>query len=88
MNPDLFGVNLKRLREGKGLTQLKLALAAGLTPYGIAQFEQGRRNPTWRSVCALCAALECAPEEFAREPAADAQEQKKKSTRARNKPQK
>jgi transcriptional regulator with XRE-family HTH domain len=43
---ELVGRNVKRIREGKGLTQEKLAELSGFSQQYISGLEQGRRNPT------------------------------------------
>lgn len=40
-----FAVNVRRARERAGLTQEKLAWAAGLHQTEIGRIEAGRRNP-------------------------------------------
>jgi transcriptional regulator with XRE-family HTH domain len=57
MNPDWFAGRLKELRTAKGITQPQLAEMAGLTKAGIANLEQGRREPSLSTVIALCQAL-------------------------------
>ncbi len=69
MPSDGFGARLKELRESQGLTQPDLAGRAGLTKAGIANLEQGRREPSWATVQALAAALGVSCEEFTRPPA-------------------
>jgi transcriptional regulator with XRE-family HTH domain len=55
--PDL-GRRLKQLREAKGLTQVELAIKAGLSPSNVAQIEQGQRpDPRVSTVAALAQAL-------------------------------
>ena len=41
-----FAENVKRLREGAGLTQAKLAELVGVTQPTIAQYEMGIKVPT------------------------------------------
>ena len=53
-----FGVQLRRLRETRGLTQEEFAERAGLSPNAVIQFERGvRRHPYPHTVRALAAAL-------------------------------
>jgi transcriptional regulator with XRE-family HTH domain len=54
---DDFAARLKELRENAGLTQGQLAEKAGLSKGGIANLEQGIREPSWGTVQALAAAL-------------------------------
>jgi transcriptional regulator with XRE-family HTH domain len=63
-----FGPRLKELREQAGLTQPQLAERSGLTKAGIANLEQGRREPGWSSVLALCRALGVTPDAFTQPP--------------------
>src|SRR3954464_4719993 len=69
MRADWFSGRLRELREAAGLTQQQLAEKAGLTREGVAQLETGRREPTWRTVVALCGALAVDPDEFLKQPA-------------------
>lgn len=41
-----FGVNVRRLRKERGLSQEALADAVELAPTYVGQLERGRRNPT------------------------------------------
>jgi transcriptional regulator with XRE-family HTH domain len=66
---NLFGRRLKELREQAGLTQPQLAERANLSKAGIADLEQGRREPAWSTVQALCAALGVSCEAFNQPPA-------------------
>lgn len=68
MDATVFGTRLRAIRTDAGLTQKELAETAGLTAAGVAQLEQGRREPTWRSAVALAAALGVALDDFARPP--------------------
>lgn len=52
-----FGKKLKELRMAAGLTQVQLAERVGMHKFGIAQLEQGRYEPTWKNVRAICRAL-------------------------------
>jgi transcriptional regulator with XRE-family HTH domain len=58
-----FGRTLSRLREQKGLTQLELAVRAGMSRGYVAQLESGYRGDRVRraTVEALAAALEVSP---------------------------
>jgi transcriptional regulator with XRE-family HTH domain len=69
MDSSNFGKRLKELREQAGLTQPQLAERANLSKAGIADLEQGRREPSWSTVQALCAALGVSCEAFNQEPA-------------------
>jgi len=41
-----LGLNIRRLRQEKGLSQEALADAIELAPTYVGQLERGRRNPT------------------------------------------
>ncbi len=43
-------MNIRKLREAKGWTQLDLAIRAGLTPDTIAKAEAGKRVPTLHTI--------------------------------------
>jgi transcriptional regulator with XRE-family HTH domain len=59
-----FAARLKMLREGAGLTQAQLAERAGLHLGAVFKLEQGRREPSWATVQALCDALGVSCEKF------------------------
>jgi transcriptional regulator with XRE-family HTH domain len=69
INADYFAGRLKDLRTAAGLTQEQLAGKAGMTKDGVAQLEQGRREPAWATVLALAGALGVTCEAFTKEPA-------------------
>jgi transcriptional regulator with XRE-family HTH domain len=52
-----LGRNVRRLREGRGLTQEKLAERANLDPTYISGIERGVRNPGIKNVARLAKAL-------------------------------
>ena len=54
---DDFSIQLRKLREEKGLTQAQLADKAGMSLQGVAALEQGYRSPTWETVLRLASAL-------------------------------
>ncbi len=61
-----FAALLRRLREGRALTQEELANRAGLTAHGISALERGvRRRPYPHTVRRLAEALDTTPEERA-----------------------
>jgi len=64
-----FAGRLRELREQAGLTQPQLADRAGLSKAGIADLEQGRRQPAWETVVALAKALGVSCDAFLQEPA-------------------
>lgn len=53
----LVGLNVKRLRTAKGLTQEQFAELSGFTQQYISDLERGLRNPTVVSVYELAQAL-------------------------------
>jgi transcriptional regulator with XRE-family HTH domain len=69
MDASNFGPRLKELREQAGLTQPQLAEQTGLSKGGIADLEQGRREPSWATVRIICAALGVSCEAFNQQPA-------------------
>lgn len=52
-----LGLNLRRLREGKGLTQEGLGERAELDPTYISGIERGVRNPSVLSLVRVAKAL-------------------------------
>ncbi len=52
-----LGLNVRRQREAKALTQEKLAEKAGLDPTYISGIERGLRNPGIKNVARLAKAL-------------------------------
>ena len=52
-----LGLNVRRARETKHLTQEKLAERAGLDPTYISGIERGLRNPGIKNVARLAKAL-------------------------------
>ncbi len=52
-----LGLNVRRQREAKELTQEKLAERAGLDPTYISGIERGLRNPGIKNVAKLVKAL-------------------------------
>lgn len=50
--PELLrlGFAVRALREGKGLKQIELATAAGVTESQISDIERGKNNPGWRLI--------------------------------------
>jgi transcriptional regulator with XRE-family HTH domain len=53
----LVGLNVKRLRQDKGLTQEQLSERSGFSQQYISDLERGRRNPTIVSLYELAQAL-------------------------------
>ncbi|MDR1619652.1 MAG: helix-turn-helix domain-containing protein [Clostridiales bacterium] len=49
----MLGSNLKRLRREKRLTQDELARLTGVSTSAISMYEQGRREPDYKTLAAL-----------------------------------
>ena len=58
---DMTATGLRHARELAGLTQLELAISAGLTPSTISRLETGRQVPNVATVLRLAAALRIDP---------------------------
>ena len=57
--PQLFGAQLKALREAAGFTQEELATITGLSVHAVSALERGeRRRPHVETMRALSAALD------------------------------
>ena len=67
-NPDLvkFGLNVRRLRLKKGLSQAALAKQAGLSPNYIGTLERGVQNPSLKTLEKLAKGLGCSMSETCR----------------------
>lgn len=61
---ELFGRNLKRLREAKGLTQQALAERIGLERTSVTNQEAGRQGTPWATLLLLADALDVSLDEF------------------------
>jgi transcriptional regulator with XRE-family HTH domain len=61
-----LGLNVRRQREAKQLTQEKLAELAGLDPTYISGIERGLRNPGIKNVARLAKALGLTTSELCR----------------------
>ena len=62
-----IGERLKRIRKEKGMTQDSVAERAGVTATSISRWENGERDPTFRDVEKIAAALGVTMEELTRE---------------------
>jgi transcriptional regulator with XRE-family HTH domain len=56
-----LGINVRRLRKERGLSQEALADAVGLAPTYVGQIERGLRNPTLDVVERFAEVLGAAP---------------------------
>ncbi len=52
-----IGKNIARIRRKKGLTQLDVAAATGMEANSLGRIENGRTNPTVRTLLKLAKAL-------------------------------
>lgn len=64
-NPDLvkFGLNVRRIRLKKGLSQAALAKRAGLSPNYIGTLERGLQNASLKTLEKLAKGLGCSMSE-------------------------
>jgi len=53
MKGETMGGRIKRLREAAGMSQPRLAEAAGIPVHTLRQWEQDRRLPSWEGAVAL-----------------------------------
>ena len=60
----VFAENLKRLRSGRGLTQVQLAEHTGITQGHYSQLENGNWEPRLATILALAKALRVQPGEL------------------------
>ena len=67
----IIGWNLRRLRVGKGLSQERLAFAAGLDRAYVGRVERGSENVTVSTLEMLAKVLEVPVADLFREPSKD-----------------
>ena len=60
-----IGENLKRIREARGLTQVALAEAVGVTPSMITQIESGTKALSVKLAVDIAQTLNCTVAELA-----------------------
>ena len=67
-NPDLvkFGLNIRRIRLKKGLSQVALAKRAGLSANYVGTLERGIQNPSLKTLERLAKGLGCSMSETCR----------------------
>jgi len=65
---DLLAWNVRKLRVGRGLSQERLALEAGLERVSISQLERKQVNLGIDSLGKIAAALECKVAELLQDP--------------------
>lgn len=59
-----IGQNLRKIREGKRITQEQLALNAGLNRAYIGYIERGERNPSTDTLVKISRALKVSPKDL------------------------
>lgn len=52
-----IGESLRFIRQSRGLDQKDVAVKANLSPSQLSSIELGQRDPSWRSIKSICAAL-------------------------------
>jgi transcriptional regulator with XRE-family HTH domain len=57
----IFAINIRRIRERRGLTQEQLGWAAGIHQTAVARIESGERRPTLETIFKLAHGLEVPP---------------------------
>ncbi len=57
----LFGLNVRRLREGRGWTQEELAHRAGINRSYLGGVERGKRRVAMENIARIAQALEVTP---------------------------
>jgi transcriptional regulator with XRE-family HTH domain len=62
-----FGENLKRLREGAGLTHLRLSLLSGVDGASISKLENGLTDPRLSTLVRLATGLDVELSELIRD---------------------
>jgi len=60
-----FGEKLQQLREKKGLTQYQASELSGIPLWSLRNYEQNRRDPSWKVALRLANALGVKVEDFA-----------------------
>jgi transcriptional regulator with XRE-family HTH domain len=60
----IVGINVRRLRKDRGLTQEKLALDAAIDLTYLGGIERGRRNPSVVVIGRLANVLKAHPRDF------------------------
>jgi transcriptional regulator with XRE-family HTH domain len=60
----LLGMNVRRYRKLRGMTQEALALEVGMERSYVSDLERGTRNPSVRALGRLAQALDVEPKEL------------------------
>ena len=58
---EIFAANLRAVRRARGLSQIDLANAAGLSMRYIGRLERGEKSPTLTTVATIAEALSIEP---------------------------
>lgn len=64
-----FGKRLRELRQAKGLSQMELAAALGVTQVAISHYELGLKKPPFKNLCKLSELLDVAIDDLIHSPA-------------------
>ena len=59
-----LGINLKKIRVGKNITQSDLADVLGVDKSFVSNIENGKNNPTLSTISSLAKALEVSVDEL------------------------
>ncbi|MBE3586625.1 MAG: helix-turn-helix transcriptional regulator [Thermoanaerobacter sp.] len=66
----MLGHNLKKIRQDKGLSQLKLSKLSGVAQSSISEIESGKSNPNISTLRKLASVLEISLDELLGKPKA------------------
>jgi transcriptional regulator with XRE-family HTH domain len=77
-----FGLVLRRLRQGRGLSQEALGFESGYHRTYISLLERGRKSPSLQTLFNLSGALKIDPAELIRQVAVQAHERPQRSDHA------
>jgi len=58
VDAEQLGLRIRQLRRAHGWTQEALAEKAGIHPVDLAGIERGKRNPAFKNLARIAAALE------------------------------
>lgn len=61
---DVIAENVREKRKTAGLTQIELAELSGLEPNSISKWEYNHITPRSDTICKLCNALGCTPNDL------------------------
>lgn len=57
-------LKLSEVRRARGWSQRKLGMISGLSRSHISEMEKGMYDPTIKTICRLCKALGCTPNDL------------------------